>query len=181
MIKEKELGDLNAPTPKDEIKYRPGGGKFQMTSQRIKEKSGETIKATHQRMLAYVDARYVQDKLDEIVGTGNWENVYHRDEKGILFCTITITFKREDGVEASVSKTDCGTESNVEQQKGEVSDAFKRCAVNFGLARDLYNLPDPIRYCAECGDGANSKKVWDLNGNNPRLVYPTSWKPKGDK
>ena len=85
MVKEKELGKLNIPTPKDEIKYRPGGT-FDM-----KNKNNEVVR--HCRMLAYVDARYVQDKLDEIVGTGNWENVYHRDEKGILFCTITITFK----------------------------------------------------------------------------------------
>ena len=164
MIKEKELGKLNAPTPKNQIKYRPGS-------------TFNWAEKKYARMLAYVDARYVQDKLDEIVGIGNWENRYSRDEKGILFCTITITFERKDGVVGTISKTDCGTESNVEQQKGEVSDAFKRCAVNFGIARDLYNLPDPkgFKYVAEM----KGNKL--LNPNTNSFVVVQQWKPKEDK
>ena len=164
MIKEKELGKLNAPTPKNEIKYRPGS-------------TFNWAEKKYARMLAYVDARYVQDKLDEIVGIGNWENRYSRDEKGILFCTITITFERKDGVVGTISKTDCGTESNVEQQKGEVSDAFKRCAVNFGIARDLYNLPDPkgFKYVAEM----KGNKL--LNPNTNSFVVVQQWKPKEEK
>ena len=116
-------------------------------------------------------------KLCEIVGIGNWENRYSRDEKGILFCTITISFERKDGVVGTISKTDCGTESNVEQQKGEVSDAFKRCAVNFGIARDLYNLPDPkgFKYVAEM----KGNKL--LNPNTNSFVVVQQWKPKEDK
>ena len=164
MVKEKELGKLNIPTPKDEIKYRPGAT-FSYNDKK------------YARMLAYVDARYVQDKLDEIVGVGNWSNCFHRDEKNILFCTITIKFERENGDVDTISKTDCGTESNVEQQKGEVSDAFKRCAVHYGLARDLYNLPDPKGF----------KQVAEMKGNkflNPNTNTFTSiqqWKPREDK
>ena len=92
-----------------------------------------------------------------------------------MFCTITITFERKEGVIDTISKTDCGTESNVEQQKGEVSDSFKRCAVHYGLARDLYSLPDPFRYVAEM----KGKKIFDRNVG--RFVFPTQWKPEGDK
>ena len=76
MIKENELSKLNVATPKDEIKYRPGS-------------TFNWAEKKYARMLAYVDARYIQDKLDEIVGIGNWSNQFHRDEKGILYCTIT--------------------------------------------------------------------------------------------
>ena len=162
MVKEKELGNLNIPTPKDEIKYRPGGTFFSQGKK-------------YARMLAYVDARYIQDKLDQVVGSANWSNSFYRDEKGMLFCTITITFERKDGVIDTISKTDVGTESNVEQQKGEVSDSFKRCGVHFGLARDLYSLPNPFRYIAEM----EGNKVFDKNTG--KLVYPTQWKPEGDK
>lgn len=164
MVKEKELGKLNVPTPKDEIKYRPGST-FNYNDKK------------YARLLAYVDARYVQDKLDEILGVGNWSNTFQRDEKGILFCTITITFERKDGVVDTISKTDIGTESNVEQQKGEVSDAFKRCAVHLGLARDLYNLPDPkgFKYVAEM------KGNKFLNPNTNTFVVVQQWKPKEDK
>ena len=164
MIKENELSKLNVATPKDEIKYRPGS-------------TFDWAEKKYARMLAYVDARYIQDKLDEIVGIGNWSNQFHRDEKGILYCTITIKFVREDGSVDSVSKTDVGTESNVEQQKGEVSDSFKRCAVHFGLARDLYNLPDPkgFKYVAEM------KGNKFLNPNTNSFVVVQQWKPKEEK
>ena len=164
MIKENELSKLNVATPKDEIKYGPGS-------------TFNWAEKKYARMLAYVDARYIQDKLDEIVGIGNWSNQFHRDEKGILYCTITIKFIREDGSVDSVSKTDVGTESNVEQQKGEVSDSFKRCAVHFGLARDLYNLPDPkgFKYVAEM------KGNKFLNPNTNSFVVVQQWKPKEGK
>ena len=164
MIKEKELGNLNVKTPKDEIKYRIG----QKFGKQGVDKNGNTI-AKSARMLAYVDARYVMEKLDQVVGSANWSNAFHRDEKGMLYCTITITFERKDGVADTISKTDVGTESNVEQQKGEVSDAFKRCAVHFGLARDLYVLPkDPWSMVAEL----------DPTG---RYLSNKNWKPQEDK
>ena len=166
MIKENELSKLNVATPKDEIKYRPGST-FNWSEKKFA------------RMLAYVDARYIQDKLDSIVGVGNWSNSFYRDEKGILFCTITIRYIREDGTCVSIDKTDCGTESNVEQQKGEVSDAFKRCAVHYGLARDLYNLPDPkgFKYVAEMNQKGNKF----LNPNTNSFVVVQQWKPKEEK
>ena len=164
MIKEKELGKLNAPTPKDEIKYRVGS----TFGDQGKDANGKKI-PKYARMLAYVDARYVMEKLDQVVGSANWSNAFHRDEKGMLYCTITITFEREGGVVDTISKTDVGTESNVEQQKGEVSDAFKRCAVHFGLARDLYVIPkDPWSMIAEL----------DPTG---RYLSNKNWQPKEDK
>ena len=163
MVKESKLTELKLKTPKGEVKYRIG----QKFGNQGVDKNGNVIPKSA-RMLAYGDARYVMDKLDKIVGAGNWSNCFHRDEKGILFCTITITFQREDDKIATISKTDCGTESNVEQQKGEVSDAFKRCAVHYGLARDLYIVPkDPWAMVAPL----------DPTGR----YVDKSWKPEEDK
>ena len=78
------------------------------------------------------------DTLDDIVGCANWSDKYERIGD-TLFCSITVTFINFAGKQCSVTKTDCGTESNVEKQKGEASDAFKRCAVKFGIGRDLYS------------------------------------------
>ena len=85
--------------------------------------------------VAYIDARDVQDKLDEVVGAENW-SVSYKEIKGNLFCTIGI---KSETVETF--KTDCGTESNIEKQKGESSDAFKRAAVMWGVGRFLYHKP----------------------------------------
>ena len=104
---------LNAPTPKDAIKTRPGKGK-----------SGA---------LRYVDARYVMERLDDAVGPFGWTDQYRETEGGTV-CTISITL---DG-EVWVPKSDVGTPSNIEGVKGRFSDAFKRAAVKWGIGRDLY-------------------------------------------
>lgn len=84
--------------------------------------------------VAYIDARDVQDLLDEVVGAENWQCEFS-EHKGNLFCSIGI--KCDEGF--WVYKSDCGIESNVEKQKGEASDAFKRAAVMWGVGRFLYH------------------------------------------
>ena len=60
--------------------------------------------------------------------------------KGNLFCSIGIqVFGIGKEHTTIVWKSDCGTESNVEKQKGEASDAFKRAAVMWGVGRFLYS------------------------------------------
>ena len=104
MVKESELTSLSKPTPEKERKYRVGN-----TFMYSGKKYGN--------MLTYVDARYVQDTLDEIVGVGNWSNEFF-DIKGSLYCRIKISFVREDGSIGEVSKMDWGAESNIEKEKG---------------------------------------------------------------
>lgn len=99
--------------------------------------------------VAYIDSRQVQDLLDEVVGADNWQCKFE-EHKGNLFCSIGIdvgTWERVNDVSSEfvkvdvnwVWKSDCGTESNVEKQKGEASDAFKRAAVMWGIGRFLYS------------------------------------------
>jgi hypothetical protein len=93
--------------------------------------------------VAYIDARDVQDILDEVCGAENWQCKYS-EHKGNLFCEIGVNthdIVMEPGKIISnwVWKSDCGTESNVEKQKGEASDAFKRAAVMWGVGRFLYS------------------------------------------
>ena len=92
--------------------------------------------------VAYIDARYVQDILDEVCGQENWQ-VKYEEHKGNLFASIGINIKTviSDGVftEHWVWKSDCGTESQVEKEKGEASDAFKRAGVMWGIGRFLYS------------------------------------------
>lgn len=85
--------------------------------------------------VAYIDARDVQDILDDVCGVANWQ-VKYEEHKGNLFASIGVF------TEAGwVWKSDCGTESNVEKEKGEASDSFKRAAVMWGVGRFLYSMP----------------------------------------
>jgi hypothetical protein len=74
------------------------------------------------------------DLLDEVCGPENWQRVY-QDIGGELFCGVGINV---DG--QWVWKWDRGSESNIEKEKGESSDAFKRAAVNWGVGRFLYSI-----------------------------------------
>lgn len=86
------------------------------------------------RMIAYVDARDVAEHLDEIIGAENWCDKYY-EVKGNLYCSLGIKIGDE-----WVFKSDCGTESKTEKEKGESSDAFKRAAVKWGINRDAYRV-----------------------------------------
>jgi len=88
--------------------------------------------------VAYIDARDVMDMLDKVVGAENWQDKYEVINKQ-LFCSLGIAVNGE-----WVWKQDTGTESQTEKEKGQVSDAFKRAAVKWGVGRFLYNLT--IRY-----------------------------------
>ena len=84
--------------------------------------------------VAYIDARAAQDLLDEVVGPGNWQ-VKFEEHAGQLFSKVGIKCN-----DTWVWKSDCGTESNIEKEKGRASDAFKRACVAWGIGRFLYRL-----------------------------------------
>lgn len=69
-------------------------------------------------MVAYIDARDAQDRLDEVVGPENWQTDY-KVIKDNLYCSVGIKCGDE-----WIWKTDCGIESNQEKEKGESSDAL---------------------------------------------------------
>ena len=89
-------------------------------------------------LLLYKDARVDQRLLDETAGPMNWEKSYRRDEKGRLFCKVSI-WDKEKG--QFISKEDVGVESYSEKEKGEASDSFKRACFCWGIGRELYSTP----------------------------------------
>lgn len=86
-------------------------------------------------LLLYKNARCDMNILDETVGANQWQRK-HYECKNNLYCSVGIKFP--DGW---IWKDDCGAESNMEKQKGEASDAFKRACVNWGIGRELYTSP----------------------------------------
>ena len=87
------------------------------------------------RVLCYLDARAVMDRLDEVAGVGNWQDSYVETASGKNVCTLSICV---DGV--WVSKSDGAGNTNIEGDKGGLSDAFKRAGVKWGIGRHLYSL-----------------------------------------
>lgn len=91
----------------------------------------QSIKQGKAICVAYLDARQVQERFDDVCGAKNWQNTYD-SETGVSSIGILID-------NDWVWKSDVGTESNVEKIKGKASDAFKRAAVLWGVGRELYN------------------------------------------
>jgi len=120
--------------------------------------------------VAYVDARDVQDLLDDVCGAENWQ-VKYEEHKGNLFASIGINVSKGDGIDVPeqwVWKSDCGTESQVEKQKGEASDAFKRAAVMWGVGRFLYSkkiikIKQVIEKNGKYHPAENGKRIYDIN------------------
>ena len=103
-------------------------------------------------LLLYKNARADMAILDEAVGAENWQRD-HYECKGNLYCRVGIRVDRPDGGEW-VWKSDCGSESNTEKEKGESSDSFKQACVNWGIGRELYTAPAiKITDCIITDDG----------------------------
>lgn len=89
------------------------------------------------RQLHYITARTVMNRLDAVLGPENWWDHYVPGEKSVL-CELTI--RLPDGV--TLTKSDAGGYAGMadsgDDDKSGYSDAFKRAAVKFGVARYLY-------------------------------------------
>ena len=96
---------------------------------------GSTTQAKDKGMaLAYIDARDVMERLDEVCGPENWQCRYpHATNK--TCCDIAIKINDE-----WVWKSNGAGDTDVEGDKGAFSDAFKRAAVLWGIGRYLYDL-----------------------------------------
>ena len=87
--------------------------------------------------LAYVQARAIQNRLDEVVGFENWK-VSYREIQGGFLCTLSIRINDE-----WISKEDGAGITDYQSIKGGISNAFKRVASSgFGIGRYLYNARD---------------------------------------
>lgn len=104
-------------------------------------------------LLLYKNARCDQDRLDAKYGPLGWQTSYQILD-GQLFCTVSV---RNPDTGEWVSKTDVGTPSNTEAEKGRVSDAFKRSCVCWGSGRELYSAPEIKVYADKTNIKANSK------------------------
>lgn len=98
----------------------------------------QSARGTKAIVVPYVDSRDVAERLDEACTPGNWQDDY-RVVNGNLYAGIGINTGSETQPNW-VWKWDCGTESNVDREKGEASDAFKRAAVKWGVGRFLYRM-----------------------------------------
>lgn len=85
--------------------------------------------------LPYVEARAIQDRLDEVIGFNNWK-VSYREVTGGFICSLSLKINNE-----WITKEDGAQITEFESIKGGISSAFKRVASSgFGVGRYLYEV-----------------------------------------
>lgn len=122
MLDKEVMAALSKPFPPEKVRLK--------IQAKLKSDSTKAI------IVAYIDARDVMDRLDE-VGV-DWSDFYHGvtlgDKTGVE-CQLTIN---------EVTRSDIGdpeSDGMDTSLKSAYSDAFKRAAVKFGVGRFLYSLP----------------------------------------
>jgi hypothetical protein len=101
----------------------------------------QTSKNGRAMAVAYVDARCVMDRLDDVLGADGWQDAYEVLPAGHqVLCRLSLRLGGE-----WLTRCDVGGESEQPDEgdrcKAAFSDALKRAAVKWGVGRYLYRLP----------------------------------------
>jgi hypothetical protein len=115
---------LCEPFPSDEVEWRVGSTN--------KDK-------TKCLPLVYIDARAAMDRFDSVCGPDGWQCNYTPGVNGSVICNIAV--RMPDG--SWIWKADGAGATDIEGEKGALSDAFKRAAVRHGVGRYLYEIKAP--------------------------------------
>ena len=110
-------------------------------------------------VVPYINNRCVMHRFDAAFGPENWTSEFREIANGFI-CRLTITIviptqkiSVENGTDyiehnsRTIYREDGASKTNIEPEKGGISDAMKRAAVQFGLGRCLYDYP---RVFIEC-------------------------------
>lgn len=84
--------------------------------------------------LAYIQARAIQNRLDEVVGIENWR-VSYKEINGGFIAKLELKINNE-----WIAKEDGSGVTDYEAIKGGISCAFKRVASVWGIGRYLYEV-----------------------------------------
>lgn len=136
-----DLLKLKEPFPASDLEWRI-------------QRSGMGARGPWAMCLAYVDARAVQDRLDEVCGAENWKDEYEHLPNGVM-CRLSIRVG-----ESWIIKENGAPETDIESFKGGISKALVRTASTWGIGRYLYKLPATFAKFVDRGhENAHQAKI----------------------
>jgi hypothetical protein len=140
---------LCAPFEIREVKFKP-----------------QIIKGDRAMAMAYVDARAIMDRLDDVVGCDGWQDEYEILPDHSVVCRLMVRigdhWTTKEDVGSPSEQPDAG-----DRLKAAFSDALKRAAVKFGVGRYLYRLP--AQWC----DFDPAKKQFASSPKLPAWAMPS--------
>lgn len=157
------LSALSLPFPQDDIEWRVS-------------RAGSGRKGIYCNVLAYITARAIQARLDDVCGRENWQNApptAHELRPGVSMISAGIAIRIGD---EWVTKYDVAEPSSDRggfegtSAKGGFSGAMKRAGACWGIGRYLYRLDEAFAEVSETGG-----KDWNYAKLKDGTVY--YWKP----
>lgn len=130
---------LRDPFPADDIEWR--------VSRAGLDKKGNVFCM----VLAYITARAIANRLDEVVGCENWCNTplqVHEVRAAVWSMQVGISIRVGD---QWVTKYDVAESTNIEPAKGGFSGAMKRAGAQWGVGRYLYSLSETFAETSDSG------------------------------
>ena len=124
-----DLTKLNEPFAASDIEWRVA-------------RAGTGNRGIWCRVLCYITARAIQQRLDDVVGPENWRleepRVIEVNGKSAFACGLSI----RTGTDEWTAKWDVAEPTQVEPVKGGWSSAVKRAGAAWGIGRYLYHLDE---------------------------------------
>ena len=124
-----DLNKLRDPFPAEDIEWRVS-------------RAGTGRKGIFCCCLAYITARAIQQRLDDVCGPANWRNESLEIKElrpGVVAMVVGISIRIGD---EWVTKWDVSEPTNIEAAKGGFSGGMKRAGAQWGIGRYLYHLTE---------------------------------------
>ena len=129
MTPEETKAKLQEPFPIEFIEWRA-------------QSCGNTANGPWVMVLAYIQARAIQERLDDVFGWDGWTEEYRVSNTDII-CRLGV--KTDDGW---IYKENGASNTDIEAFKGGISGPFKRVAASgYGIGRYLYKLEEAFAEC----------------------------------
>jgi len=159
-----DLSKLAEPFPAQDIEWRVS-------------RAGVGKNGVFCNVLAYITARAIQQRLDDVCGPANWRNepmAVHEVRAGLYAIQVGISiWINEEGTDPEwITKYDVSEPTNIEAAKGGFSGAMKRAGAQWGIGRYLYHLDEAF---AETSDERVAGWNYATLAKADNRVY--YWKP----
>jgi len=133
------LEDLKKPFPANKIHWRVGA--FNVNNDgSLKWSDNNYPEQPVGIPLAYIDARDLYERLDEVCGMDKWQLRY--PFPGCCEIGILVGVDDKDRQTEWIWKANGAGVTDVEAEKGQYSDSAKRAGVPWGICQYLYDLPN---------------------------------------
>ena len=121
MTREQIFQALGAYFNHDEVRWKPG-----------------KIMGSRALALCYISARAVMDRLDSVIGIGNWQTSYRESANGVV-CTLSARIEGEWIVHEDFGGFSEQADDG-DKHKAAFSDSLKRAAIHLNVGRYLYSI-----------------------------------------